>query len=138
MVLIINVRYGDEPGYKFLASLTSRSRSETRQNALLMSDPALQSLLDDDTEQAHQVPQRQNDTATSNKVNEVFTMFKTYLEEKIDEKGQQPECRGKTEKEVVQLNFKGKQKQYELNAKVDVILRPLILQTMATTISQQL
>ena len=68
----------------------------------------------------------------------MFTMFKTYLEEKIDEKGRQPECRGKTEKEVVQLNFKGKQKQYELNAKVDAIFRLLILQTMATTISQQL
>ena len=49
-------------------------------------------------------------------------MFKTYLEAKIDEKGRQIELKGKTEKEVVQLNFKGNQKQYELNAKVDAIL----------------
>jgi hypothetical protein len=55
-------------------------------------------------------------------VTEVFNMFKTYLEEKIDEKGKQLELKGKTEKEVVQLNYKGNQKQYELNAKTDAIL----------------
>jgi hypothetical protein len=56
------------------------------------------------------------------KISEVFNMFKTYLEEKIDEKGKQLELKGKTEKEIVQLNYKGNQKQYELNAKTDAIL----------------
>ena len=112
-------------GYKFLDSLTSgSSRSESKQNPsiVIMSDPELQSLLNDDTDQATQRPQRKNDTDANDKVNEVFTMFKTYLEEKIDEKGRQLELKGKAEKEVVQLNFKGNQKQYELNAKVDAVL----------------
>ena len=112
-------------GYKFADSLTSgSSRSESEQNPsiVIMSDPELQSLLNDDTDQATQQPQRKNDTATIDKVNEVFTMFKTYLEEKIDEKGRQLELKDKAEKEVVQLNFKGNQKQYKLNTKVDVML----------------
>ena len=87
-----------------------------------MSDPELQRLLNDDTDQTTQVSQRKNDTDTNDKVNEVFTMFKTYLEEKIDEKGRQFELKRRAEKEVVQLNFKGSQKQYELNAKVDAML----------------
>ena len=78
-------------GYKFLDSLASgSSRSESKQNPLIviiMSDPELQSLFNDDTDQATQRAQRKNDTDTNDKVNEVFTMFKTYLEEKIDEKG---------------------------------------------------
>ena len=56
------------------------------------------------------------------KISEVFNMFKTYLEEKIDGKGKQLELKGKTEKEIVQLNYKGNQKQHELNAKTDAIL----------------
>ena len=39
-------------------------------------------------------------------VQEVFSMFKTYLEDKIDEKSKQLEQKGKMEKEVVQLNYK--------------------------------
>ena len=58
-------------------------------------------------------------------VQEVFSMFKSYLEDKIDEKGKQIEQRGKTEKEVVQLNYKGNQKQYEMNATIEGILNDI-------------
>ena len=54
-----------------------------------MSDPKLQSLLNNDTDQTTQRPQRKNDTDTNDKINEAFTMFKAYLEAKIDEKSRQ-------------------------------------------------
>ena len=55
-------------------------------------------------------------------VQEVFSMFKSYLEDKIDEKSKQLGQKGKTEKEVVQLNYKGKQKQYEMNGNIEGII----------------
>ena len=58
-------------------------------------------------------------------VQEVFSMFKSYLEDRIDEKGKQIEQRGKTEKEVIQLNYKGNQKQYEMNATIEGILNDI-------------
>ena len=88
---------------------------------LSMSDPELQRLLDDTTDHATTNAESQNEN-TNVRITEVFSMFKTYLEEKIDEKEQQLELKSKTEKEVVQLNYKGNQKQYELNAKLDAIL----------------
>lgn len=90
-----------------------------------MSDPEIQRLLGDDTDQANETPEGRSENATNAKVDEVFAMFKTYLEERIDEKGKQIELKGKTEKEVVQLNYKGNQKQYELNAKIDSILEEI-------------
>ena len=55
-------------------------------------------------------------------VQEVFSMFKSYLEDNIDEKSKQLEQKGKMEKEVVQLNYKGNQKQYEMNANIEGII----------------
>ena len=49
-------------------------------------------------------------------------MFKTYLEEKIEEKGKQLESKGKAEKEIIKLKYKGNQKQLEINAKLEDIL----------------
>ena len=50
-------------------------------------------------------------------------MFKSYLEDKIDEKkSKQLEQKGKMEKEVMQLNYKGNQKQYEINANIEGII----------------
>ena len=48
-------------------------------------------------------------------------MFKSYLEDRIDQKGKEIELRSKAEKEVIQLKYKGNQKQFELNAQVDSI-----------------
>ena len=92
-----------------------------------MSDPELQRWLADAVESESAAPgtsPREKAVADKDdeRISEVFNMFKTYLEEKIDEKGKQLELKGKTEKEVVQLNYKGNQKQYKLNAKTEAIL----------------
>jgi hypothetical protein len=55
-------------------------------------------------------------------VQEVFSLFKSYLEDKIEEKSKQIESKGKAEKDVIKLKFKGNQKQYEINAKLEAIL----------------
>ena len=52
-------------------------------------------------------------------VNEVFSMFKTYLESKLDEKTKQLESKSKLDKQLTQMKFKGIQKQFELNAQID-------------------
>ena len=44
------------------------------------------------------------------------------MEDKIDEKSKQLEQKGKMEKEVVQLNYKGNQKQYKMNANIEGII----------------
>ena len=54
-------------------------------------------------------------------VNEVFSMFKTYLESKLDEKTKQLESKSKLDKQVTQRKFKGNQKQFELNAQIDCV-----------------
>ena len=45
-------------------------------------------------------------------VDQVFSMFKDFLEKKLEDKGKQIEQRSKLDKEVVQLKFKGNQKQF--------------------------
>lgn len=40
-------------------------------------------------------------------VNEVFSMFKTYLESKLDEKIKQLKSKSKLDKQVTQMKFKG-------------------------------
>ena len=54
-------------------------------------------------------------------VNEVFSMFKTYLESKLDEKTKKLELKSKRDKQVTQMKFKGNQKQFELNARIDSV-----------------
>ena len=55
-------------------------------------------------------------------VQQVFSMFKSDLEERFDKKGKEFELKSKTEKEIVQLKYKGNQKQFELNVQIDSIL----------------
>ena len=55
-------------------------------------------------------------------VNQVFTLFKDYLENKLESKTKEIEQKSKIDKEVVQLKFKGNQKQFELNTSLDSIL----------------
>ena len=61
------------------------------------------------------------DESKNETVQQVFSMFKCYLEDRIDQKGKEIELRSKAEKEVIQLKYKGNQKQFELNAQVDSI-----------------
>ena len=58
-------------------------------------------------------------------VDQVFSMFKDFLEKKLEDKGKQIEQRSKLDKEVVQLKFKGNQKQFELNAELDAIFESI-------------
>ena len=55
-------------------------------------------------------------------VNEVFSMFKTYLESKLDEKTKQLGLKSNLDEQVTQMKFKGNQKQFELNAQIDSVL----------------
>ena len=48
-------------------------------------------------------------------------MFKTYLESHLDEKTKQLESKSKLDKLVIQMKFKGNQKQFELNAQIDCV-----------------
>lgn len=55
-------------------------------------------------------------------VEEVFHLFKSYLQDKLEEKDKQIDKKNQIEKQVTQLRFKGNQKQYEFNAQIESIL----------------
>ena len=54
-----------------------------------------------------------------------FPCLKIFLRKKLEDKGKQIEQRSKLDKEVVQLKFKGNQKQFELNAELDTIFESI-------------
>ena len=60
--------------------------------------------------------------ATQQPLIKSFPCLRIFLRKKIEGKGKQIEQRSKLGKEVVQLKFKGNQKQFELNAKLDTCL----------------
>ena len=74
--------------------------------------------------------QTQSSTAESPLVQDVFSMFKNYLEVKLEEKGKQIEGKSETDKQVAQLRFEGNQKQFEHNAKLDSVLDRIKAQTI--------
>ena len=55
-------------------------------------------------------------------VDQVFSLFKDYLQNKQEVKTKEIEQKSKTDKEVVRLKYRGSQKQFELNAALDSIL----------------
>ena len=59
--------------------------------------------------------------ATQQPLIKSFPCLRIFLRKKIEGKGKQIEKRSKLDKEVVQLKFKGNQKQFELNAELDAI-----------------
>ena len=67
-------------------------------------------------------PQPVDGSGNSAAVDQVFSLFKDYLEKKLDDKGKQIEQKNKIDKNVVQLKYKGNQKQFELNAQLDTII----------------
>ena len=54
-------------------------------------------------------------------VDQVFSLFKTYLASQLDEKSKQLEGKSKVVKEAAEFKFKGNRKQFELNAQLDHI-----------------
>ena len=72
---------------------------------------------------ASSAPSSQPGERTTDPVaNQVFSLFKDYLEDQLETKTKEIEQKTKIDKEVVQLKFKGNQKQFELNAEIDSIL----------------
>ena len=59
-------------------------------------------------------------------VDEVFSMLKTYLESKLDEKTKQPESKSNLDKQVTQMKFKDNQKQLELNVQIDSVFDRIV------------
>jgi len=55
-------------------------------------------------------------------VDEVFSLFKGYLALQLEEKGKQFERGAKSDKEAVDIKYKGNQKQFEVNFWLDNIL----------------
>ena len=66
-------------------------------------------------------PQPVDGSRNSAAVDQVFSVFKDYLEKKLEDKGKQIEHKSKIDK-VVQLKYKGNQEEFELNAEVDTII----------------
>ena len=58
-------------------------------------------------------------------IQEVFSLVKTYLNQKIHEKGRQIKAKSKIEKESTQLKFKGIRKQFPLNTQLYNILNEI-------------
>ncbi|PFX33780.1 hypothetical protein AWC38_SpisGene1427 [Stylophora pistillata] len=54
-------------------------------------------------------------------VDQVFSLFKTYLSSQLDEQSKQLEGKSKVVKEAAEFKFKGNRKQFELNALLDHI-----------------
>ena len=66
-----------------------------------------------------------NPTDASDKtpvVQEVFTLFKSYLEDKLGQKEKQMDSKAQTESKIAQMKFKGNQKQFEHNAQLEAVL----------------
>ena len=82
----------------------------------------------------HKSGEESNTTA----VKEAFTLFKSYLEDKLGQKEKQMDTRVRTESKIAQMKFKGNQKQYEHNAKLDEILGKILVENSSknTTIDE--
>ena len=63
----------------------------------------------------------QQDQSNPPLVDQVFSLFKTYLASQLEEKSKQPEGKSKVVKEAAEFKFKGNRKQFELNAQLDHI-----------------
>ena len=58
-------------------------------------------------------------------VDQVFSLFKDYLQNQLETKTKEIEQKSKIDKEVVRLKYRGNQKQFELNAAIDSFLESI-------------
>ena len=58
-----------------------------------------------------------------------FPCLRIFLRKKLEDKGKQIKQRSKLDKEVVQLRFKGNQKQFEFNAELDAIFESIEIES---------
>ena len=61
-----------------------------------------------------------------------FRFFKGYLTSQLQEKGKQFERSAKSDKEAVDIKYKGNRKQFEVNARLDNILTHIDESTAST------
>ena len=62
-------------------------------------------------------------------VDQVFSLFKDYLQSQLETKTKEIEQKSKIDKEVVRLKYRGNQKQFELNAAIDSFLESIESET---------
>ena len=62
-------------------------------------------------------------------MDQVFSLFKDYLQSQLETKTKETEQKSKIDKEVVRLKYRGNQKQFELNAAIDSILESIESET---------
>ena len=62
-------------------------------------------------------------------VDQVFSLFKDYLQNQLETKTKETEQKSKIDKEVVRLKYRGNQKQFELNAAIDSFLESIESET---------
>ena len=62
-------------------------------------------------------------------VDQVFSLFKDYLQNQLETKTKEIEQKSKIDKEVVRLKYRGNQKQFELNAAIDSYLENIESET---------
>ena len=62
-------------------------------------------------------------------VDQVFSLFKDYLQNQLETKTKEIEQKSKINKEVVRLKYRGNQKQFELNAAIDSFLESIESET---------
>ena len=62
-------------------------------------------------------------------VDQVFSLFKDYLQNQLETKTKEFEQKSKIDKEVVRLKYRGNQKQFELNAAIDSYLENIESET---------
>ena len=62
-------------------------------------------------------------------MDQVFSLFKDYLQNQLETKTKEIEQKSKIDKEVVRLKYRGNQKQFELNAAIDSYLESIESET---------
>ena len=58
-------------------------------------------------------------------VKEVFDMFKSYLEDKLEQNNQRLNNKSQKDKQVAMLKYQGNQKRFEHNASIEAILNKI-------------
>ena len=72
----------------------------------------------------HSSPQRNStlNPSTSGEIDDVFSLFKTYLENRLDQKGQELAAKQKINLQAENFKFKGDQKQFVFNAELEELV----------------
>lgn len=109
--------------YLFQYKIVDRSFTLATQHLIHSRLLSLLHTMNDNETSVRDSPPRQgtDERSDSPVVREVFSMFKSYLEDKLEEKGKQLDSKSRTEKQVAVMKYKGNQKQFEHNARLEAV-----------------